>query len=159
MNTDEIISFLKQLILWMFLFDLLMVGLVIYLQVAANAVKDWPSVPGKVTSSRVSYDSSSSENGAVPFVTYTYEVQGKTYKENRISPGILTVAGETSAEKVVALYPKGKEVSVYYNPKNPAEAYLEKSSQRQIGGMCGIIIMGNLFMPFAVLIARMVFRH
>jgi hypothetical protein len=159
MDTNTVILYFKQLILWMILFNVLMVGLIIYLRFAANAVKDWPSTPGKVTGSRVSYDSSTSKTGAVPFVTYTYEVQGKTYRDGRISPGILTVAGRTSAEKVVALYPRGADVTVYYNPKNASEAYLEKSSQRQLGGMCGIMIMVNLAMPFAVLIVRIVFKH
>jgi hypothetical protein len=159
MNTNEIIPFFKQLILWMFLFNLLMVGLIIYLRIAANTVKDWPSVSGKITGSRISYDDSNSKTGEVPLVNYTYEVQGKTYKGNGISPGILTVAGKSSAEKVIALYPKGADVSVFYNPKNPSDAYLEKSSQRQVGGMCGIMIIVNLFMPFIVLIARLVFKH
>lgn len=156
MNMETIIPYLQQVLLWMFLFSVFMAGIIIYLRIAANAVKDWPSVQGKVTGSRVSYNSSYSKTGAVPYVTYVYEVNGKTYKEGHLFPGIFTVSGETSAKEVVARYPRGAEVTVYYNPKKPAEAYLEKTSKTQIGGMCGILILGNLLMPLIVLISRYV---
>jgi hypothetical protein len=135
-----------------------MFGIIIYLRNAANAVKNWPSVLGKVTTSRVSYETTDKTN-ATPFVTYTYDVDGKTYKEGSISPGDLTIADTENAEKVVARYPRGSVVTVYYNPKNPSQAVLEKSSQAQIGGMYGILIFGNLLMPIVVLLYKIVFKH
>ncbi len=151
MNIETLMPYIQQVLLWMFLFSVLMVGIIVYLRIAANVIKDWPSVQGKVTGSRVAYDSSTSKTGAIPYVTYVYEVNGKTYKDGHLFPGIFTVSGQTSAEKVVARYPRGADVTVYYNPKKPSEAYLEKTSKTQIGGMCGILILGNLLMPLIVL--------
>lgn len=150
------VSYFLQAIPWMILFSLLMFGIIVYLRIAANAVKNWSSVPGKVTTSRVSYESSADKTNATPFVVYVYEVDGKTYEENSISPGILTIS---NAEKVVARYPRGSEVTVYYNPKNPSQAVLEKNSQTQTGGMCGVLIFGNLLIPIAVLLFNIFFKR
>jgi hypothetical protein len=157
--TANLVSYFQQVILWMILFSLFMFGIIIYLRIATNAVKNWPSVPGKVTTSRVSYKSSSDKTDATPFITYVYDVDGKTYKEGGISPGVLTLSDKMDAEKVVARYPRGSVVTVYYNPKNPSQAVLEKNSQAQIGGMYGILIFGNLLIPIVVLLVKVVFKH
>ncbi|MBI5295809.1 MAG: DUF3592 domain-containing protein [Chloroflexi bacterium] len=157
--TTDLISYFQQAILWMILFSLFMFGIIIYLRIASNAVKNWPSVPGKVTTSRVSYESSTDKTNATPFIAYTYDVDGKTYKEGSISPSILTVSDKINAEKVVARYPRGSVVTVCYNPKNPSQAVLEKNSQAQIGGMYGILIFGNLLIPIVVLLVKVVFKH
>jgi hypothetical protein len=143
----------------MILFSLFMFGIIIYLRIAASAVKNWASVPGKVTTSRVSYESSADKTGGTPFVTYVYEVDGKIYKEGSISPSILTLSDKTNAEKVVARYPRGSVVTVYYNPKNPSQAVLEKNSQAQIGGVYGVLVLGNLLIPFAVFLFNTIFKR
>lgn len=154
--TINFVSYFQQAIPWMILFSLLIFGMIAYLRIAANAAKDWPSVPGKITTSRVSYERIDGDTNETPFVVYVYEVDGKTYEAGSISPGILTLS---NAEKVVARYPVGSAVTVYYNPKNPSQAVLEKNSQAQIGGMCGVLIFGNLLIPIAVLLYDIVFKR
>jgi hypothetical protein len=62
-----------------------------------------------------------------PAINYSYKVNSKTYQSNVIAAGGYDVGG-SGAPKVVAKYPAGSQVTVYYNPQNPQEAVLEKKS-------------------------------
>jgi hypothetical protein len=62
-----------------------------------------------------------------PEVSYQYIIDGKTYISNSIDINNLYCSehNDNLAKKVVSLYPIGKQVQVYYNPKNPTIAVLE----------------------------------
>ncbi len=69
---------------------------------------------------------------ATPHVAYTYIIDGKEYKGNRISiyesfsySGSSANAANKAAEKFLSRYPVGSMVTVHYNPKNPSDAILE----------------------------------
>jgi len=102
---------------------------------AKRAAQAWPTTTGVVLDSFVetatSYDSTSNAETTsfTPRVTYEYEVNGQRYRSDRLktSDGFFR-AGllPGSAEAVVARYPAGAQVFVYYNPANPHEAVLER---------------------------------
>lgn len=60
----------------------------------------------------------------VPEITYRYEVSDKKYKNNQISFEREFKDG-AYAKGFVDKYPKGKPVTVFYNPGNPSQSVLE----------------------------------
>lgn len=58
-------------------------------------------------------------------VSYTFEVDGKTYRGNRW--GLEKLRGAAHAEEVAVKYATGNTVPVYYNPLNPEESMLDRT--------------------------------
>ncbi|MBP8164743.1 MAG: DUF3592 domain-containing protein, partial [Anaerolineales bacterium] len=63
-----------------------------------------------------------------PVVVYQYTVDGKPFQCQTIKAGeqYLNVRLMGQVQETVNRYPIGSNVTVYYNPSNPAEAFLEK---------------------------------
>jgi hypothetical protein len=157
-NTETIISFVKQATLFYLVFNVFVIGFMIYMQSASKAALNWPSTQGKIKSSRIHYHSSYSKSDPTPWVEYSYDVNGKTYKSMSISPDGMLTNNQQQAEDFIARYPKGTDVTVYYNPGNPSKACLEKKSVA-LGPLRGALILGNLAMPFIVLLFRFFAPH
>ncbi|BBO84188.1 hypothetical protein DSCO28_47540 [Desulfosarcina ovata subsp. sediminis] len=91
------------------------------------ASKSWPTVSGSIVQSEIEKRISTSGEGAnkkktvkeYPNVTYQYLIDGKTYKSGKLS-----FSSTGNAKQVVARYPVGKRVPVYYNPEKPKQAVL-----------------------------------
>jgi hypothetical protein len=95
-----------------------------------NAVQSWSSTMGTVLASYLERRSSGNEGSAnYPVVQYSYQVGGKTHQGSKIAPGM--EVGGTGAGKVVARYPEGAQVMVFYDPNNPSDAVLEKKAPAQ----------------------------
>jgi len=94
-------------------------------------VQNWPSTLGTVNASylerRQSSDDRSSTN--YPVVQYSYQVNGQLYQSARLAPG--PEVGGSGAGKVIAKYPMGAQVVVFYDPTNPSDAVLEKNAPAQ----------------------------
>lgn len=94
----------------------------------------WPSEPGKVVISKVKshkkkpsepgYNFSDTEVTNEPQVEYDFLVGGSKYRGTRITIGEKTSGFEL--ESILARYPVGAEVTVYYDPANPKKAVLER---------------------------------
>ncbi len=108
-------------------FDIFTVVLLRYNHNLIQASLNWPSVPGRITESRISKPRQKAER---PWVFYKYEVNGKSYSYSGINPGLTEDTGLEYAQQIVSRYPKEKDVTVYYNPKNPGQAYLEKTAPK-----------------------------
>ena len=99
---------------------------------AGYASKKWPSVEGKITSSYVqkqmrSVKDSSKKPTYYAKVRYQYEVSGKIYTGDRISfSGGEGGEKKSESQAVVDHYPSGQKVIVYYDPKHPDKAVLER---------------------------------
>ena len=99
-----------------------------------HKAKSWLSAPGKVIASRVEshkkkpgepgYDFNDTEVSNEPYVEYEYKVGQQTHRCHRIIIGEKTADFEL--EEILARYPVGASVTVYYNPANPAQAVLER---------------------------------
>jgi hypothetical protein len=86
----------------------------------------WPSVPGNVTVSTIS--SSHSSKGGTTYgadIHYTYAVSAQNYVGTKVTFGDISTSNSADASKILARYPVGKAVNVFYNPNDPAEAVLE----------------------------------
>lgn len=105
-------------------------GVIFFMRRKMTAVSQWPSMMGAVTSSYLERRSSS-EGGSTnyPIVQYSYQVGGQSYQSTKLAPG--PEVGGTGAGKVVARYPEGAQVMVFYNPENPSDAVLERKAPAQ----------------------------
>ena len=95
------------------------------------AVSQWPSTMGNIVMSTIE-QRSSSEGGYTdyPAVQYSYQVGGQPYQSYKLAPG--PEVGGSGARKVVARYPAGAQVMVFYNPQNPSDAVLERKAPAQL---------------------------
>ena len=114
--------------------------------IAANSSKGWPTVSGTITRSKVlvsehktsrTNQPSKTEDYYSPDVAYKYIVNGMTMKGDTIRYGLAT--NRAQAEKIVQQYPKGKEVEIYYNPRNPGQSVLQPG---YFGGLLFFPVMG-----------------
>ena len=91
---------------------------------AGEESSEWPYVQGKIVKSKI-------EGWQVNFdfyknaaIEYEYTIGEAKFKSARISYGNLIAASEAK-RRVLAKYPDGKDVRVYYNPQNMSQAVLE----------------------------------
>ena len=95
----------------------------------ADRVAQWPSVEGKIVTSEISTSTGWSKYGRrttrIADIEYAYTVTGEQYQGEhlRVLP-MLHLKSDGTLEEIVARYPVGRTVQVYYNPANPAAALL-----------------------------------
>jgi len=112
------------------IFNAIFLAIIFFTQRRMNTVGKWPFTMGTVLMSTLEARHSS-EGGYTnyPVVMYSYQVNGQAYQGNKIAPGM--EVGGSGVGKVVARYPAGAQVSVFYNPQNPSDAVLEKKAPAQ----------------------------
>ena len=112
---------------------------VVRLRRQARACARWPVAPGKILAAhrdvQLLENDDDRRGGArgKPYdtffgatVSYAYRVGGRDYRSTRLYVGRPVLSGSPkAAEAIIAKYPPGATVSVFYNPANPAEAMLE----------------------------------
>jgi hypothetical protein len=60
-------------------------------------------------------------------VSYEYQVLGQSYTGAKVAFGVAkSYRFRSQAENALAYYPLDSQVTVYYDPSNPAEAVLER---------------------------------
>jgi uncharacterized protein DUF3592 len=116
----------------------------------------WPSAPGMVTVSKVaehiSRDKDDNEEiRFVPQITCTYQVGGREYRCATRKWGWNELYADSEGpEKILAKYPKGGSVPVFYNPADPSQSVLEPANRRgtfaPIAGALGFALPAVLFL-------------
>jgi uncharacterized protein DUF3592 len=71
-------------------------------------------------------------------VLYTYTVAGKAYVAGGVEPWDFGMQNSAGAAKMNERHPPGSKAQVAYDPKNPAEAYLEPGPSSIALTLCGI---------------------
>jgi hypothetical protein len=119
--------------------------------------RGWPQAPGKVVTSVAElrdvkvFDDDREEGSRLESrnfanVTYEYSVGGRKLRNNRISIG--EDLGNLEVAEKLAKYPAGSIVTVYYNPRHPDQAVLERDLPKGLWGCLGIgtvIVIGIIF--------------
>ena len=111
-----------------------------------SASLQWPTAVGVVE--QASLDRGWTHGGErtySPHIVYRYAVMGREYSSDQITVGSSGTPrpGETGrqlAESILAQYPVGASIPVYYDPGAPARAVLEPGSVRGNGGTLGLAI-------------------
>ena len=86
----------------------------------------WPTTGGTIISNKLSRVKIKEYNGdfytiTVVYIRYGYSVNGVSHESSSIN----SIDTPSYPDSYANRYPVGKDVIVYYNPKNPAEAVLE----------------------------------
>ena len=87
--------------------------------------ENWPSTTGYIISSNIVRHPSKHGYTYGANITYQYSINDHTYSSNRISYGDYSSSDGEHANQLVTQYYVGRNVTVFYNPKNPSEAILE----------------------------------
>jgi hypothetical protein len=92
--------------------------------------REWPEVTGAVISSKGQRIDHNKERYILE-IEYEYAVDGKSYYSKRVSSSnkMLTLSEK---DELLGQYKPQSEVSVYYDPANPKEAYLIKGLDKGI---------------------------
>jgi hypothetical protein len=121
---------------------ILLGGFMIYMSIVngrkAKASLTWTSVPGNVVFSGMVTDGSDPDK-FYPSVTYNYTVNGQTFQSSRVG------FNGVKSKKMLAKYPKGSCVEVFFDPSKPSTAVLEQGGSTRIGMLVGVaVILGSL---------------
>lgn len=101
-----------------------------------RALSRWLPTPGKIISSRVearevrnsgagSDSSDTTEMRNFPAITFEYKVGGKKFQSSRYS--VKENLGNFEIPETLAQFPRGAEVTVFYNPADPSKAVIERT--------------------------------
>jgi hypothetical protein len=100
----------------------------------------WPSVAGRITTSCVVEEQSTSTDDRGrettstsyrPDIEFAYEAGGREFHSSQWSWGWTALYSDTEgAQKVAAKYKEGASVPVYYDPKDPSNAVLEPANRQ-----------------------------
>lgn len=92
--------------------------------------KSWPRTTGLITHSSVESGFVQAGGGNafvfIPKVIYEYEVDGKQYTSSQLAIIERNTASEDLAREKAEKYVQGQQVEVYYDPRNPACAVLDR---------------------------------
>lgn len=91
----------------------------------SQASLSWPTVTGKVTTSKVTIeDDGEDEPCHIGDIEYLYVVQNKEYRNKDVVIGP-SDCSEIEANEIVKKYPALAEVKVFYDPSQPEVSVLE----------------------------------
>ena len=114
----------------------------------------WPSTTGviiesKLSSRRVtgSTKNAGSHTRYFPIVKYTYELEGTEFTGDRIRIGGLE-GDEAEIRRVLAEYPVGSEVRVFYSPDAPQQSVLQTGI---FGGAYVALVFGFIMLVIGAL--------
>lgn len=122
------------------------------------ACRRWPTVTGKVMRTCIesvtedddsdagrSHRSPSETTYTGATIRYAFSVAGRDYQSTRRHVGRpVFSSGSRAAARVLAKYPQNGQVTVHYNPDNPAEAVLEPANLANVYlSLAGVIMFGG----------------
>jgi hypothetical protein len=83
---------------------------------------NWSAITGRITATKVEETADDEDDFYYPSIEYEYTVEGQVYtgKQAVGKPYNFTA----KAKQILAHYPVGSEIAVYYNPEKPAETRL-----------------------------------
>lgn len=110
----------------LFILNIVFLVVIYFMRKKMAEVSQWPSTMGSVVMSTIERRSSNDGDTDYPVVQYSYQVNGQAYQSTKRAPG--PEVGGTGARGVVARYPAGAQVMVFYNPQNPSDAVLERKA-------------------------------
>jgi hypothetical protein len=100
-----------------------------YARAIAFQIRAWsfPSVDGQMYDARVKSKPGSRKTAPTYWavVRYIYLVDHKAYTGRDVRRSLVTGTGPDTPKKIVAAYPEGSTVRVYYDPASPGDAVLE----------------------------------
>lgn len=96
------------------------------------AARAWPKVEGEIIQSEVRLPqahTSDEESDARPLIRYRYRIGGEDHEGRSLALGAGGPMEHALAADLVAKYPVGRRVDVYYDQKNPRQSTLDPRSK------------------------------
>lgn len=96
--------------------------------IVRRAAAAWSQTAGTVLSTTIQIRRLGQGRSEVPVVIYAYQVDGRPYQSFRVRAGDDTggIRVNGDASRTLERYPVGSNVTVYYDPDDPANAALER---------------------------------
>jgi hypothetical protein len=91
----------------------------------ARASESWPTTSGEILSANVRIDNDDDGTSYFGDVSFRYVVNDSVYTSDNVSFGQYGSSNRGRAEDIVAKYPVGSQVTVYYDANDPQTAALE----------------------------------
>ncbi len=96
----------------------------------AQKSRSWPTAPGTVLGSRMESSQSRDEDGDIrttygATIQYKYLVDGQEFQGDRRTFSNVRTSSVRNTQKILARYPSGGSVDVYYDPDDPSSSVLE----------------------------------
>ncbi len=117
-------------------------------------VVEWPSVEGRIVSARAieeAVENTNSASGRKRVTTrhsaelaFEYSVAGETRRGNRIQRREPAARTQAEIEELLARFPVGRSVKVYYDPRDPDRSVLV--SEPASGGYAPIVFGATLLL-------------
>ena len=107
-----------------------------------KASLSWPSVEGTVHETRLGAKEQRGDVDYHPRIQYSYEVDGRGYKSDRIDFDYPFFETEQEAQAFLEMYPVGAPLTVYYDPDDPGAALLDPG----VPNVIGVIVLGLIFL-------------
>jgi hypothetical protein len=126
---------------------LVSLGLGIWQRIQELAPRTWPQVSGTILASLVA---DHGRGGSEPLVGYEYCYGGQKFKSSRRRAANFSSGGLESSKFVTSRYPVGYKVTVFVNPKKPAESALEYGDTTL---SWILIVLGLVFTTLAALVS------
>jgi hypothetical protein len=105
-----------------------------------NREESWKAVEGTVTQSVIEEDRGGESTTFRARIEYTYRVGHITFIGDRVAPLQRLIRTRWAAEQLVGRYGLGRNIKVYFNPRNPGQSVLEPG--RQIPTAIGLVAFG-----------------
>lgn len=86
-------------------------------------VQNWQATACTITHSQIDQ-----RNGGQAEIAYEYVIDGQTYTNDRIQITSMTTNNRDAAEKLAARYPVNSQQTCYYNPENPQQSILDRTT-------------------------------
>ncbi|MBK9924332.1 MAG: DUF3592 domain-containing protein [Anaerolineales bacterium] len=125
MNTNLLLT-TGIIVFVLFILNVIFLAIIYFMRKKMAEVSQWPSAMGVVQMSTIERRSSDDGYTDYPVVQYSYQVNGQAYQSTKRAPG--PEVGGSGARGVIAKYPVGAQVMVFYNPQNPSDAVLERKA-------------------------------
>ena len=136
------------------------VGIGMLIKLAKNYDKlrqsqHWNSTVAKIISSDLDAQISTDNEGYqtttyLAKINFSYEVDGITYESDRINFDYgMRTSNLRKQQSVVEQYPEGSTIPVFYDPKDPSQAVLEK----RVNGTFTTILVAAVFIGIGIIVA------
>jgi hypothetical protein len=131
-------------------------GLIVYKMHQVHLAARWPSAQGRIVQSRsrtvkTKLSDGSPSRGNAPDIEYVFSVDGVEHRGRRIGIGDIK-PDSPEVEAALERYQVGRTGPVYYNPKDPDDAVLERDAPASPATMYAVAA-GVVFVGLAVVIA------
>jgi hypothetical protein len=125
----------------------------IYYRKKSRASLSWPRVTGTVSSAQVVGRSGVYGTSIMAEVIYHYEVNGVPYEGTRIGFNQVFYATKEEARAALTPYPANSNVTVSFDPANPADAILAREYRPVLRGIV-FLYCALAFIIFLLVIGR-----